>query len=116
MSRILLVEDHPLVRRLGCEQLEALGYAVIGVEEAEAAQRLLMGDSTFDLVVTDWSLPGEMDGFRLAHWVREQNPDTPVLLVTGLPAAERMAHAANIPILLKPYTFDELEHQVRELL
>jgi len=115
MTKILVVEDHPMVRELCSQQLEILDYAVVAVADAEAAQRLLLDGSTFDLLLTDQSLP-EMDGFDLAYWVRERNPDMPILLMTGLAAAERMAEAANIPMLLKPFSFAELEAGVEELL
>ena len=116
MANILLVEDHPLVRRLCCKQLEALGHTVTALEDAEAAQELLSQNLKFDLLMSDWSLPGEMDGLQLANWLRKQNARIPVLLVSGYAAAERVGDDASIPVLLKPFTSDELQQHVDGLL
>lgn len=116
MANILLVEDHPLVRRLCREQLEALGHVVIAVENAEAAQETFSRNPDFDLLMSDWSLPGEMDGLQLANWLRNHDPRIPVLLVSGFAAAERVGEDARFPVLLKPFTSDELNQHVEDLL
>ena len=116
MAKILLVEDHPLVQKLCSTQLEGLGHTVVAVDDAESAQRILTDDAVFDLLLSDWSLPGEMDGLELALWVRVQHSGVAVLLMSGYADAERLGGDRNVPVLPKPFSAEELERCLAQLL
>ncbi len=81
MARLLLVDDHPLMRKglaltLGAEaDLQVVAQA----ESAEQALDLLT--DAIDLVVTDVSLPG-MSGLELTKHLAAVRPDLPVLVVS----------------------------------
>jgi DNA-binding response OmpR family regulator len=70
-----------------------------------------------DLVVTDVVMPG-MTGVRLAEKIRTQWPSVKVLFVSGFPTSDALpvAETGGIPILAKPFTPDQIESKVRELL
>ena len=78
-----------------------------------------MGSATrqMDLVVTDIVMPS-MSGVRLAEQIRSQWPAVKVLFVSGFPASEALpaSEMPSIPILGKPFTPDQIEAKVRELL
>lgn len=82
MSRVLVVDDSPVDRRLAGRLIEKLGdmeifYAPDGrlaLEEVEAHLP--------DLVVTDMQMP-ELDGFGLVKELRAQYPLIPVVLMTA---------------------------------
>ena len=116
MANVLLVDDHPLVRRLCCRQLEALGHKVTALEDAAAAKQTLTQSVAFDLLISDWSLPGDTDGLQLAGWLRGRGSQMPVLLMSGYAAAEELGGEVNIPVLPKPFTSDELRQRLAELL
>lgn len=100
-ARVLVVEDDPVLRELVELVLAAEGYAVSAVSAAHQALELLVSTS-FDLMLTDVVMPGEMDGTALAAIVSESWPQMRILLSTG--GAEQPAFAENRWALLpKPY-------------
>lgn len=66
--RVLLVEDEPLARRRAEGLLARLGHEVVLADDGLAAWAIWQQDA-FDLVLTDWSLPG-MDGLELCRRIR----------------------------------------------
>ncbi len=90
---ILVVDDHPVVRKglstfLSNEpDLEVVGTAASG-EEALAAMSELMPD----VVLMDLSMPG-MGGIEATRQIVESNPDTRVVMLTSFGGHERMVEA-----------------------
>jgi CheY-like chemotaxis protein len=104
-STILVVEDEVLIRSNIAQYLRECGYRVIEAVNAEEALIVLRSEIRIDLVLTDVQMPGSMDGFELAKWIRANKKQVQVILV-GTP--ERAAHAAGElcedgPLLAKPY-------------
>jgi len=107
--RILFVDDNPLECRTASKMLSYFGHQVVTVQSAEQGLDLLKQDS-FDLVVTDWDLPGGADGLFMASRIRFEKPDVPVIVCSGKtkelgPEAKRSGACDFIP---KPFTADEL--------
>jgi CheY-like chemotaxis protein len=108
---VLLVDDHDDVRMLTRIVLERLGFAVIEASDgAQALAECRRPDVTFDLLLTDVSMPG-MDGLELAHRVQALRPDVAVLFASG----ERGA-VPDHQLLLKPFRIAEVETRVRRAL
>lgn len=83
-----------------------LGHSVTEAQSGAHALKLLESDSPFDIVVTDYAMPG-MNGFELAQRIRKSNPKLPIVLATGyaeLPA-DRLIEFGHLP---KPYTSQAL--------
>ncbi len=80
-ARILIVEDEADQRELVARILEGRGCTVRQSGSAEEAAELLEGED-FDLVLSDWKLPGE-HGIWLLGMVRERRPDTAFVLATA---------------------------------
>ena len=90
---ILVVEDDVLIRLIIAGHLRECGYRVIEAANAAEAVKVLQSQETgVDVVVTDIQMPGDMDGFALAQWIRRERPGVEVVLA-GTPA--RAAHAAG---------------------
>lgn len=81
MSKILVVDDEPLVRGLAVEILRRCGYGPQGVPSARQALALL-DEEAFELVVSDVVMP-EMTGIEFLYELRDRRPDLPVVLMTG---------------------------------
>jgi DNA-binding NarL/FixJ family response regulator len=84
LSRLLLVDDHPVVRA-GCQRLLEMGgeHAVVAqAGDAEAALEMWQRHRP-DLVVTDLSLPG-CGGLELLRRLRERDGDARVLVFSML--------------------------------
>lgn len=104
--RILLVDDDILVSMGAADMLLDLGHSVTEAPSGAYALKLLETDSPFDVVVTDYAMPG-MNGFELAERIKEKSPRLPVILATGyaeLPA-DRSIEFGH---LSKPYTSSDL--------
>ncbi len=116
---ILVVEDEVLVRMVICEYLRDCGYRVIEAAGADEAMLVLQQDDlAIDAVLSDVEMPGSMDGFGLAQWIRLHRPGLDVILV-GNP--QRAAQAAadlceHGPTLAKPYEPQAVVARIQRLL
>ena len=99
--RVLVAEDHAVVRRALCLLLEAEGEMEVVGEAADGAEALAMwraGD--YDLILTDLHMP-EMDGLALASEIRKLRPGLPFVLFSSLGRQEPGA-AGFAGLLAKP--------------
>ena len=71
----------------------------------------------FDVMFTDVSMPGPMNGFALARWMREARPDVGIIVTSGfVNVAELPAFLAEGGTFLpKPFSYDDLLAQVQRL-
>jgi len=115
-ERILFVEDDPEQLVLIPRALSLLGYKVTAVQGGRAALDVLMGGTRFDMIVTDFDMPG-FDGVELARTVRQLFPGIPVILVSGGQDAVAAADGdpGIIDVLMKPYTGSALAERMRRL-
>lgn len=115
---ILVVEDDMLVRSIAAAYLRECGFDVVEANGADEAIRVLQADVRIDIVFSDIQMPGSMDGFGLARWVRRERPSLKVILTSG--AVRSAKEAGDLcehgPILAKPYDHAELERHIRSLL
>jgi len=115
---IIVVEDEVLIRLEIADYLRDCGYHVIEASNADEALKVLRSDTAVDLVFSDIQMPGAMDGFGLARWIREHHPGTKVILTSGI---EKSAEAARDlceggPMMQKPYDHDRVVQRIRALL
>ncbi len=108
-TRILVVDDAPATVELLRRNLEAAGFGVLtAASVAEAVQRL--DETSVDLVITDLKMP-RASGMDLVRHVRENLPDSEVMMITGYAsiggAVEAVKSGAE-EYLAKPFTDDEL--------
>jgi DNA-binding NarL/FixJ family response regulator len=94
MIRILIVEDHTLVREAVAQTLTHLqaGTECVEARNAEAALALLADGSEWDLAVIDLMLP-DMNGFSLLAVLAKRFPDVPALVVSALDDAASVQRA-----------------------
>jgi len=88
MMRILLVDDHPIVRH-GIRQILVDGLKAVTVGEANdvPTASLLIRNEPWDIVVLDLTLPGA-SGLDLLKEIRHDRPELPVLVLSMHPAAQ----------------------------
>ncbi|PKN57252.1 MAG: hybrid sensor histidine kinase/response regulator [Deltaproteobacteria bacterium HGW-Deltaproteobacteria-14] len=117
-ARVLVVEDEARVRRLAVRTLIGLGYHVTEAADADQALDRLQSDP-IDVVLSDVRMPGPLDGYDLARWIRMHRPDVPVVLVTGfdpLPEGAEAAPAVDAEVLRKPYHDADLARAIEAAL
>jgi DNA-binding NarL/FixJ family response regulator len=116
--RIVIAEDHAVVRQALRVMLEmepdvtVVGEAVDGEEAAK-----LTDEHKPDLVVLDVRMAG-MDGVEATRKIREQNPETAILILTGFGDEDILVNAVEAGahgFLLKDATHDELLDAIRRL-
>lgn len=118
-SRILVVEDKELVRDLTVQQLKALGFQTLEVENGVDAIELLKSSVEVDIVLTDIVMPGGVSGYDVADWVSRNRPECRLLLTSGFsgPAEwEGEADVAELNILQKPYRLDDLRNALHDVM
>ena len=114
--RILVVEDQEKVARALKEGLEAEHYEVEVASTGEEGF-YLVNSRTFDLVLLDLMLPGR-DGIDILQTMREQEIQTPVLILTAKDAIEDRVIGLDggaDDYLVKPFAFPELLARIRAL-
>jgi DNA-binding response OmpR family regulator len=116
---VLIVEDDLLVRIANGEFLRDCGFNVIEVGNAAEAFTVLDSPSRHvDVLFTDVRLPGPMDGFGLAQWLRINRPEVKIILTSGIAHMDEDAArlCAESQFMLKPYYPDEIERRIRMVL
>ena len=115
---ILLVEDEVLVRMPIAQYLRDCGYQVIEAVNAEEAMTVLLHEETVvDVVFSDIEMPGAVDGFGLAKWIREHRPGLDVLLAGTINRtvenAKQLCAEGSVP---KPYDAEIVHNHIKRLL
>lgn len=109
LEQILVVDDEEAIREVVSTMLESKGYRCTAVSNGRAAQEQVKR-STPDLVLSDMIMP-EMDGIKLLDWLREYDPEVPVIMVTAIhdisTALEAIRRGAY-DYILKPFEKDQL--------
>jgi len=109
LERILVVDDEEAIREVVSTMLESKGYRCTAVSNGRAAQEQVK-KSRPDLVLSDMIMP-EMDGIKLLDWLREYDPEIPVIMVTAIhdisTALEAIRRGAY-DYILKPFEKDQL--------
>jgi DNA-binding response OmpR family regulator len=117
MINILVVEDDEKLNRIVCRHLDEHGYKAIGCLSAvEAFDRMI--DNIIGLIISDIMMP-EVDGFKFASMVREQDKTIPILFITARDDITSKQKGFRIGIddyMVKPVDLDELDLRVGALL
>jgi two-component system, NarL family, invasion response regulator UvrY len=116
--RILICDDHPIVRRGLREILEQEGAPATIAEAASAAEALdLARKKPWNTVVLDITMPGR-SGLDLLKQLREERPNLPVLVLSVHPPeqyAVRVLRAGASGYLTKESAPEELLTAVRRI-
>jgi two-component system response regulator PilR (NtrC family) len=113
---VLVVEDEKSMRDLLSLMLRKEGYAVETADSGTQAASRIAKDPTYDLIVTDVSMPG-MTGLELLRHARRATPDTSVILMTAYGSKETAIEALNdgaAYYVEKPFDLDEMKVVVRK--
>lgn len=113
---ILLVEDEFLIRLLLAESLTAAGFKVVEAVNGEAAIGILARGEPVDLVLTDISMTGAIDGNAVAQAAKRRAPGVPVIYATGRPDSLTNPVGREDALIRKPYSPGQLMVTIRRLL
>lgn len=115
MIKILYVEDIAEVRRMMVELMEGPGRTITSCGDADTALAAC-AKASFDLVVTDVSLPGR-SGTELARRLLAANPQQWIALCSGYSLGNDAARlGSNVRALAKPFEIEEFDRLIEDLL
>jgi CheY-like chemotaxis protein len=96
--RILCVDDRVASLEARRALLTTLGYDVLIASDPPSALAIT-GKVEVNLVILDYSFPGQMTGEELAHKLRAANPKLPLIMLSGVPDLPDSA-AASVDVLI----------------
>jgi DNA-binding NtrC family response regulator len=114
MSTILIVEDDASFRRILEYRLTEAGFNTMVAEDGEKALELF-SEHRYQVVLTDLNLP-ELSGEEVLKQIKQQSPDTPVIILTAFGSSESAVEAMQLGAfhyLTKPVSQDELLSTIR---
>jgi len=115
--RILVVDDEPYVCEAIKMVLELDGHEVASVDNGADALAL-HEKGAFDLVITDYSMPG-MKGDELAATIRARHPDQRIIMISAY--VEKLTGEGTPlrhvdELLAKPFRLDDIKDTVRRVM
>ncbi|MCX5869326.1 MAG: response regulator [Deltaproteobacteria bacterium] len=113
ICRLLVVDDESIVGKRLKQVFSKIGFEVETYTEAAPAMAA-MAEKPFDIVVTDLKMDG-MDGMEVLKRVRDMNPRTQVIIITGYasPETAELAQQQGVfEFLAKPFRLDELKQVI----
>ena len=116
MIKILLVEDDLSLSKSVYDFLKSFAQVKQVYDGVEGLYEAELG--IYDLILLDLMLP-EKNGFEVLKELREQNVDTPVLIMTAKESLDDKMHGFDIgadDYLTKPFYLDELKARIQALL
>ncbi|MES2598095.1 MAG: response regulator [Verrucomicrobiota bacterium] len=123
VTRILVLEDDPLVRALIVRNLTSQSYEVTetaeGSETVKAYQEARQNGRAFDLVILDLSIPNGMGGVRTMEKLRQFDPEVLAIVSSGYSDDPVMAKPASYgfaAVLPKPYEPADMLRLVKSVL
>jgi DNA-binding response OmpR family regulator len=114
---VMVVEPDVLVRMVIADYLRDCGYKVIEGTQAAEVWAVLDGGHAVDVLLVEVSLPGQENGFDLAHRVRQTRREVDVILTSGIAGSVQQSHelCEEGPIK-KPYEPKDVEARIKLLL
>ncbi|MEJ2070904.1 MAG: diguanylate cyclase [Syntrophobacterales bacterium] len=94
-EKILLVDDDPTILGTLTRFLTSQGFAVVAAPSGREALTTLQEEEAIPLAILDLKLP-DFSGLELLAYVRENSPDTEVILFTGLGALDSAIQALRL--------------------
>lgn len=119
MSVDILVVDDQMEMLVSYEKiLKRAGYSVHLAQSAKAALEMLQKNQDISLIVSDLVMP-EMDGLALLDVLKKENPECPVIMVTGYGTLELGVQAVKngvFDFIEKPFSSQKLLKTIEDAL
>ena len=112
---VLVVDDEPLVRMDLSSLLEDYGFTVFEAGTASQAIAVLEANAQIQVVFTDITMPGTMDGLALSRHIRDRWPPTIIVVVSGNARPKEDAMATDAMFIAKPVDTSVLDATIRTI-
>jgi CheY-like chemotaxis protein len=115
--KILLIDDEPDMLSTCARLVRRLGHDCLTAQDAPQAMQMIKEQHP-DLVVTDLHLPTG-DGFEVSRYIRQSQPQTPVILMTAYHTPDTVRRATlngATAYLSKPFSNADLSDAIQRAL
>lgn len=107
MTRILAVDDEPLLLELVVDELQMHGFDVESAPDGDAAKMLLESGRQYDFLVTDLRMPGKVDGLALGKFFLGRSEPAFIIYTTGYAEIPEI-FSEREKLLRKPFRIGQL--------
>lgn len=107
--KVLVIDDEKGTRDMLYYELQAEGYEVTTAEDGYKALEMIKG-TLYNIVMVDLKMPG-LNGLQILQKIKEHNPETEVIIVTGYGSFESAIQAMNegaFTYIQKPLDMDSV--------
>lgn len=112
----MIVDDEEQKRMLLARFLRRTFSQAVIHECADGEQAIQeLTTKAVDVVITDNRMP-RVNGLELTRWIRERQPDLPVVMVTGHPDFDRAASEAGVTKLIDFARYAEIGRLITDIL
>jgi len=114
VSKILIVEDDPIIRQTVDYALRRAGFDTLASAEGPEGLQIALTQAP-DLILLDLMLPG-IDGYQFAEQLRKKDKDVAIIMVTALDQERdkvRGLDAGADDYITKPFSMEEMLARVR---
>ena len=122
-GKVLLMDDEQIIRAVGSEMLQLLGYEVVcardGTEAVELYRQAQEEGHSFDAVILDLTIPGGMGGKDAVSKILSLDPTAAVIVSSGYSNDQVISeyrHYGFRGAVCKPYRLQELSAILHEVL
>jgi DNA-binding response OmpR family regulator len=116
MAAVLVVDDEPAIRYSVSKTLQRVGYSVQEAASGDDALEVIKAQP-FDVILTDIRMPAGLDGVELVRRIKDQDPDSVVILMTGYPSLSTAVEALRLgahDYLIKPSSSHDIRQSVAQ--
>ncbi|MDZ5016622.1 response regulator, partial [Clostridium perfringens] len=112
MIEVMIIEDDPMVRAINVKFLKRIeGFVLYKAVSNLTDAKKVISTKKPDLILLDVYLPKE-NGIDLLKWIRAQEIDIDIILITADKSIERIQEAFRygvVDYLIKPFDFDRFK-------
>ena len=118
-DNILVVDDEPDIRDTISAVLNDEGYETICASNAQEAQAIMNKELPSLIILDIWMRDSTMDGLSLLNWIKDSNPEIPILMISGHGTVEIAVNAIKAgayDFIEKPFKSEKLIFMVTRAL
>ncbi len=117
IKNVLIIDDDEMILETAKELFNYLGVNCTTANSGENALKILK-NYTFDLIITDLTIPGGMGGLEIINEILKIDPEAKVIVSSGYSDDPAMAEYKKYGFkgrLVKPFTIETLKQEIKKI-
>jgi two-component system, chemotaxis family, chemotaxis protein CheY len=115
-TRVLMADDSATMRKIILRHLQAIGVNSVAEASDGIEAVALFKPGQFDLVLTDWNMPGKT-GLELIQEIRVQDATVPIVMITTEGEKSRVIQAIQAGVtdyMVKPFSAEDIRGKLEK--